>query len=402
MSDPTIATRLWAAVKGEVHGRDLEAYRRAGHGVYDQLDAIESVRLQMMLDGVSPWDVDQATQVRLFASWTAFVLQTLADDFVSADYEADSRTVGFVPPVTEEQAMRLYSQVAGWLSVAEQARVNPEYPNTVTITVDLPEWVDVEPCPREHLQAMIDAADKLGSKVEDLRLEVGRADLSPTQGKELVAVDELIAHANVYRTQAQDLWGGQNKVSGALHESIEIAVKLALDAFNDAGQLLTMPALIKTHSTKDTSAKARVPSGSKLAQPGERGFDQWCLTDPTSVDRWKRDRTAVEAIGHLWENDPSPAKTLRIQAEIDAAFGSGDLVFSGDGNYYCCPWSAIYRIIRPVLIGGVRLRRGQTFTFDVSAEEIEEGGEFKREILAANFSPTKEIDYCMPGAGHDD
>ncbi len=54
-----------------------------------------------------------------------------------------------------------------------------------------------------------------------------------------------------------------------------------------------------------------------------------------------------------------PAKTLRIQAEIDAAFGSGDMVFAGDGNYYCCPWSAIYRVIRPIVIAGARLRRGK-------------------------------------------
>ena len=34
------------------------------------------------------------------------------------------------------------------------------------------------------------------------------------------------------------------------------------------------------------------------------------------------------------------------------------------------------------------------FTFAVSAEELAEGGGFKREILVANFQPS--IDYCLP------
>ena len=49
------------------------------------------------------------------------------------------------------------------------------------------------------------------------------------------------------------------------------------------------------------------------------------------------------------------------------------------------------------------MRRGQTFTFDVSAEEMAEGGEFKREILIANFTTTNKVDYCNPEeGGHDD
>ena len=67
------------------------------------------------------------------------------------------------------------------------------------------------------------------------------------------------------------------------------------------------------------------------------------------------------------------------------------------GNYFCCPWSAVYLVRRPVVIAGRSLRTGQQFTFDVSAEEIFEGGSFKRELLVGPFSLTSEIDYCIPG-----
>lgn len=54
-------------------------------------------------------------------------------------------------------------------------------------------------------------------------------------------------------------------------------------------------------------------------------------------------------------------------------------------------------------IGGKRLRQLQHFTFDVSAEEMGEGGRFKREVLVANFGPSHRVDYCDPTEnGHDD
>lgn len=56
----------------------------------------------------------------------------------------------------------------------------------------------------------------------------------------------------------------------------------------------------------------------------------------------------------------------------------------------------------PVTLGGQPLRALEQFTYDVSAEEVAEGGSFVRRILVGNFRPTDEIDYCIPGRGHDD
>ena len=74
---------------------------------------------------------------------------------------------------------------------------------------------------------------------------------------------------------------------------------------------------------------------------------------------------------------------------------------SGIGNYFCCPWAPIYTVKRPVTIANAHLQPRHQFTFDVSAEELAEGGEFKREILVANFQPSSSIDYCLPEATGD-
>jgi hypothetical protein len=41
----------------------------------------------------------------------------------------------------------------------------------------------------------------------------------------------------------------------------------------------------------------------------------------------------------------------------------------------------------------------QEFTFDVSAEEMAEGGSFTRCLLTGPFHPATEIDYCDPAGG---
>jgi hypothetical protein len=70
-------------------------------------------------------------------------------------------------------------------------------------------------------------------------------------------------------------------------------------------------------------------------------------------------------------------------------------------HYFCCPWSAIYLVRRPVTIAGQRLRPMQQFTYDVSAEEIAEGGQFVRRLVLGPFHPTSTVDYCNPTADDD-
>src|SRR5262249_7481368 len=68
--------------------------------------------------------------------------------------------------------------------------------------------------------------------------------------------------------------------------------------------------------------------------------------------------------------------------------------------YYCCPWSPVYQVHRPVKINGKQLSVPQQFTFDVSGEELADGGSFVRRIVLGPFQPTDEVDYCDPSSGH--
>lgn len=132
-------------------------------------------------------------------------------------------------------------------------------------------------------------------------------------------------------------------------------------------------------------------------------LDPWMVTHPDAKRRFEGDATAVKALVETWRLNPDMASTVETQTDIAEAVNRGDLTYA-ESYYYCCPWSPVYTVeARSIRVGDRRLTRGEQFTFDISAEEVPEGGDFKSEILVADFSPTDKIDYCLPGqGGHDD
>lgn len=396
---PTMMTRMRARLAGEISTDSLAAYRAAGASAYGLL--VEAEQERAALEETDYWQVPEAKQTFFLASWNTFALQSIGDAFIEADFEYDPSTVGFVPPVTAEQATRFYADVEPWLVRARQAQADPAYRLDLHAPAELPEWVDVEPCPMAHLHAMLAAVRKLREHAE-----IAVADLrarAPEQHREEVAkVASILVSVQTTGDYAADLHSqlhGGKAASQALHERIERSSKEALEQAFLVGQLAAMPEVAKRAAPAGSGVARRLPG------PGEPGFDPWCLTDPRTRPQWKRDPQAAGAVDALWRHDPDPERTLRTHAEIEAALESGAVAYATDargrrlGHFYCCPWSAVYVAKRPVTIGGKRLRPRQQFTFDVSAEEIFEGGKFKRELLLANFSPTDEIDYCDPTAG---
>ena len=123
-------------------------------------------------------------------------------------------------------------------------------------------------------------------------------------------------------------------------------------------------------------------------------LDPWLITDADARGRFEKDPQAVKALVNTWRHDPDFGQTRDIQHQIGAAREHGDL--TRVAWYFCCPWAPVYQVNRDVNIGGKHLQRGQRFTFDVSAEGMESGEPFRREILIGDFKPTEDVDYCLP------
>jgi hypothetical protein len=386
-------TKLLAKVKGEVSAAELEALRGAGSRIYDSFTAVEAERKQLAAAGIDLWQPGSLdSRPRLATWWRAFACQQLGEAFLDADYGADPRTAGYVPPVTAEQVEALFTEVEVLLHDVRHAESDPSW-TPAGLPSRLPQWVDVDPCPRAHLEAMFKACEVMVEHAEFAvaDLEALGAGRHPAEYQRL---QTELADAKADASYAADLHAGMPaQVSQNLHERIERTIKRAIENAYRIGQLAAMPQLMGVLP----------PAGiRRLPRPGEDGFDMWCLTDPRSRAGWRNDPAAVRAIEMLWKSDPDPGATLGIQAQIDAAVERGDLSRTSGGHYFCCPWSAVYQVVNPVTIGGKRLRRGKTLTFDVSAEEMAEGGPFTRDILSGDFRPTDKVDYCNPEEGHDD
>ena len=395
---PGLTVRLWARVRGEIPADTLEAYRRAGTAVVQLTERVDLHRLEHQANGGTPWSVEGGHQAMLLAGWNAFFLQTMGDNLLSADYDADPKTLGYVPKITAEQALAFYNPVETWVSRARQAETNPTYALDCALPDELPRWVEVEPCPRAHLAAMLATAKTARLHTEAASQVFEEQTTRDTHTSEVTQFRQHLSEANSAAEYAEGFLGGT--MTPAIHETLERHLKDALEHYYRLGQLLAMPSLLDAEQLASSMTNAS-SSGTATALPGTPGFDQWILTDPRTVSHWKADEQARKAIASLWNNDPQPSKTLVIQEEIQTALSNGDIQPAGIGNYFCCPWSPIYTVKRPVTIANAHLQPRHQFTFDVSAEELAEGGEFKREILVANFQPSSSIDYCLPEATGD-
>ncbi|MHB1235173.1 MAG: hypothetical protein ACYCZK_05830 [Microbacteriaceae bacterium] len=378
----------------------MEAYRRAGNAAYDDLSSAEGTRRELAVAGTDLWSTGPGQATQLLCTWNAFALQTLGDQFIEADYAADPSTVGFLPPVTAEQAARFLGEVQRWSAFARRGTADAQFDLSaqMALPASLPPWVEVDPCPIPHLSAMLAAGTSMREHLEAALADFNRAGIPEKRKPAATRLQGMLADADSAVSYAESMrTPGSNRV---VHERVEVLLRRGIDAYYRIGQLLAQPALLDRPEVQVATI-----DGPSLPLPGQPGFDPWSLTDPTTRASWQHDPAARRAVDNLWRMDPDPAATLTIQAQIDAAAQAGLIAVGVDaqgskmGNYYCCPWSPINYVRKPVTIAGRTLRPGDEFVFDVSAEEMLEGGSFKRELLVGPFHPTDEIDYCDPSNG---
>jgi len=381
-------TRIVAGLHGEVPADSLEVYRLAGSTVYDLLDRVHREREEAKVGGGSPWAAARSLQFQIAFAWNAFVLQTLGDEFAGAEQAAP----GFLHRVTADQAATFYQQVEPWVSRANQAASNPDYESDVHLPAELPPWVEVEPCPRAHLAAMMAALRSIRGRAV---LAIGAFDEGevPEEYRQRFGlVRQRIAAADTAAEYAVQLWTGDQ--SKRMHELIEQQVTSALEGYYVAGQMLALPEVVPVNGLLDWGTSA-ARSTHELPAPGSPGFDPWCLTAPPVRDRVSGDESARRAIDELWRRDPNPRATLDFQARIDAALAAG-MIERTKQHYHRCPWASIYVVLRPLQLSTMRLRQLQQFTYDVSAEDVDEGGAFRRRLLVSTFSTVHAADEGPP------
>lgn len=400
----TFFCTLKGRLAGEVPTDTLEAYRRASLSVFELLDRMEARRNEAKAAGQDPWSMPPHQQAEMLCSWNAFVLQSLGNEFLDADYEDRPSTAGMVPPITADQVLAFYTEVESWLSRAHEAGSNPSYRLGVRVPAAPPAWSEVEPCPNSHLHGMLNAMKAIKNHAESALAFLPHTITDPQRQEQANRIRGLYAGASSKARYAEDMHGGHPTPD--VHERVEPHIKQAIEEFYLLGQLIAMPSLASPPGPSPDDGGARGVRD-RIPGPGEPGFDPWRLTSPDCVRQWKADPQARKAIAALWRLDPDPRRTLDMQAEIEDALDRGDVGYAVGaggrklGHFFCCPWGPVYQAKRDVTLCGERLHQGQQFVFDVTAEGVNIGAYFRRELKLGNFQSTNEHEYGDPDEAPD-
>jgi hypothetical protein len=414
MTQPTLLGRVYAWLQDEVPATVLEAYRRASLPVFEVMDLAEARRLECATEDLNPWTVPPAVRAELLCAWNAFVLQTLGNDILDADYDDSPAAAGYVPPFTVHQVLAFYAQVEEWLTRARQAHANPDFRLDVQVPAELPPWKTstLEPMPPPLLRGILRAMRSVGEHANAAMAFLPDNAPGPAQQAQLNRIRQLHAAAESKARYALELYG-----TGSIREvraKLEPYAREAIELFYELGQLIADPSLAagapppplparrrtpgpwpspKAHaaggrSTECCGASGR-PLGARIRHPApyRSGGVHAAAARPPGSER------AAEDVERL---DPDPARTRAIHAEIQSALNRGEIAYASNGSerlgyFHCCPWSAIYVVNRPVNLGGRRLEPMQRFVYNVGALDPADG--FKRGILFGNFQETGDLEY---------
>ncbi len=394
--NPSVWGRMFARFQGEVSAETLEAYRRASGPVFELLDRVEARRLAFAADGLTPWTVPPAARAELLCAWNAFVLQSLGNDILDADYAEYPATAGFVPPATAEQVMAFYAQVEPWLDRAHQAHANPAFRLNVEVPARLPPWTEAEPLRKSHLRGLIRAMGAVGEHAAAAVGSLPDTVPDPVRQRQLDWIRQLYASAQNKARYAAELHG--TDPPPPVQQRVEPYARAAVELFYEVGQLVADPTLADADAEPGEVQSEGTEARNPPPGPGQPDFDPWCLTHPDARALLQHDPRALAVLRQLWERDPNPARTVAVQREIQAALQRGDLGPAERdglplGYWFCCPWGAVYEAHREVTISRTKLKPGQQFVFEVRAAEFGHIKRFTRRIHRGDFQPGYDLSY---------
>jgi hypothetical protein len=405
--NPSVWGRMFARFQGEVPGGTLEAYRRASLPVFELMDHAEARREACIADGLDPWTIPPATRAEILCAWNAFVLQTLGNDILNADYAGDPDTAGYVPQVTEDQLMSYFGQVEGWMDRAHQAQANPDYRLDVVVPAALPPWSKADPSPPSHLRGLVKAMAAVGEHAAAaMRFLPETEPAGPDQAerqKQVHRIRQLYASAQSKARYAAEMHGADPSPG----VRVQPYVREAIERFYELGQLIADPTLAGGGPAVATGllSVGSPADPDRPLLPSDPGFDKLILTAPAARDWLRTNGEARVSIDRFWRQDPDPAATLAIHAEIEAALAWGEVAYATNpttgwrvGPWFRCPWGPVYEAKQQVWLDGVLLRPGEQFVYDVGAWDDTGDGAFTRRIRPGAVHPTHKAAYLHPGA----
>lgn len=376
--------KLLAWMGDEVDASTLEAYHGAGRILADEQLAAELHRHNLSAAGLTSWTVPVHMQIYFASLWNAFVLQTIGDQLLEADYRLSPSTKGHLPAYTSARAHGYYRQVEKWMNLAHQAKENPQFVMPVSL---LPANLQGTTNPKasakaghikRYLEGLLSAACLLRAHSNTLLENLAREPSAESDDAIMNQLRQRQAHANMTLEYGMQLWSNQN--TQGIYQKVEKNLELAVQHYFILGQFIAMPRLLLKHNTPpipEAITSIIPPVAVQIAQPElPADMDIWCLTDSSVQHTTDRQRRSL-MLAAMWQADPAPDKARTIQSRLNQALEQGEIDFASRndgkrvGHFHQCPWAPIYISKRPLMIGGDPLRANQKFTYVCDADKTE-------------------------------
>jgi hypothetical protein len=261
----------------------------------------------------------------------------------------------------------------------------------------LPAWLESERYPPSYLAGLLRAMRTVANHAE-AALAFLPETAPPEVETQLERIRQLQASAESKARYALDLRGAGDARS--MDARVAPYVRDAIELFYTLGQLVAEPALAAEPDGLPPG-HADLPPREVSVLPGEPGFDTWCLTDTYAANELQHNERAQRALKKMWEEDPDPARTLAIQAEIRDAFKRGLIAYAYEGDarvgyFHCCPWGPVFVAMQSVTLAGTRLSVRQRFVYEVGSLASDS---FRRRILPGSFRETGDLEFASRRAG---
>ncbi|MDO9177859.1 MAG: hypothetical protein Q7U16_05990 [Agitococcus sp.] len=386
---------FFAWIHNEIDASSLEAYQRAGNVVFNLVLEVEVQRVQ----DISVWDTPTHYQIQNLCLWNAYVLQTLGDQLLNAEYRLHPKTEGFAPPLTAKQIETFYLPVESWLNHAYQAKENAIYTLKdlgVAVPAVFPTWLTLQEMLKHrsnkkevarYLEGLLNAAITLSLHIDALFKQIDLSSKDDT--KETVhKLQQLHANAKTTLEYVIQLWG--NELTESLHGQIELSLRRVIHTLWPLGQLLAMPSLVDKINIQQWTQTAKTtasPSSRPLAFSQQAAAPVnsvaslttndhlWSLSAELIRKQKQQDAYAISLLTTMWKNDSQPQLALQIQYIIQQALAKGYIAYATHQQlpyFKQCPWSAIYITKRPIMIAGDPLRVHQLFTYVCDADRVDD------------------------------
>lgn len=193
-----------------------------------------------------------------------------------------------------------------------------------------------------------------------------------------------------------------------MHAQLENQVERMVRLLEGAAAELAVPKVTQTPLWNDLLGEPRQTASTTTVRPlastvralGDRPWerDVFCITSELFKRGHRGEARAQRVLRMMWDADPDPASTWALYQSIQELEREGSA--RETGSYFnACPWTDIWRAETTMRVGNKVVRAGQEFCLHA---EIEPDGDYIKEIIVANFSPTNELDYCdtKMGRGH--